>query len=106
MRRSVLIITLGALLLIAAVAGFVVVPEHSPGLGSVQVPTHSSRCPSGFYPTLGGAPGLESCPQDVVTGLPQTSYDALRIATWAVLIVGVLLVIVGLVSFARRPQEA
>ena len=35
------------------------------------------------------------------SGLPQIAYDMLRIGGWALLIVGVLLVIIGLVAYAR-----
>lgn len=35
-------------------------------------------------------------------GLSQSLYDALRIATWAVLIVGVVLLVVGIINYARR----
>jgi hypothetical protein len=35
-------------------------------------------------------------------GLSQAAYDLLRIGAWALLIFGVLLVVVGLISYARR----
>jgi hypothetical protein len=91
MRRSAVAISLGALLLIAAVAGFVIVPEHKP------VP---ATCGQGG-PTVGCFSGGSYSS----SGLSQTVYDGLRIAAWAVLIVGGLLVTVGLINYARpRPQ--
>jgi hypothetical protein len=82
-----LTIALGAVLLIVAVARFVIVPEHAP------VPP---QCVRG---------------QACLTGDDPASYvahgDVLRIATWAALIVGVLAVIVGLIGYARSyPQRS
>ena len=36
------------------------------------------------------------------TGLPRTAYDAVRVTTWALVIVGVLLVVLGLIRYARQ----
>jgi hypothetical protein len=91
MRRSAVTISLGALLLIAAVAGFVIVPEHKP------VPATCGQ---------GSAVGCPIGGSYLPSGLSQTVYDVLRVATWAVLIVGVLLVIVGLINYACRPPES
>jgi uncharacterized membrane protein HdeD (DUF308 family) len=86
-RSGILTISLGALLLIAAVAGFVIVPEHAP-MGSFN----GSTCAE-----------YAGCPR---TGLSHTMYDVLRVATWAALIIGALVVIVGLISYSRRPVRA
>ena len=83
-RRPAGLIALGAVFLIAAVVGFVVVPEHAP-----QFFDEPSGCIGAFCHLVN-------------LGWSRTLYDALRIATWAVLIVGVLVVIVGLIGYARR----
>jgi hypothetical protein len=100
MRRAAVTISLGALLLIAAVAGFVIVPEHMPNITYADpgVP---------FVGCVAPSPGLiqpHGC-RTIRSGVSHTVYDGLRIATWAVLIVGALLVTVGLINYARRlPQ--
>ena len=88
-------ISLGALLLIAAVAGFVIVPEHMPNITYTDPRFPSAAC---------GPPSIAIQPQGCTTirsGVSHTVSDGLRIATWAVLIVGVLLVTVGLINYAR-----
>jgi hypothetical protein len=65
-----------------AIMAFVVVPEHAPqfvcgGFGEVT----GNQC----------------------AGWSRTAYDAARIATWALAIVGVLLVVMGMIRYAR-PQ--
>lgn len=67
-RRAGISIVVGAIFLVAAVAGFVIVPEHN---------------------------------QTVRTGLSHSAYDALRITLWALVIVGDLLVVAGLIRYAR-----
>ncbi|HYB27540.1 MAG TPA: hypothetical protein VEF89_13045 [Solirubrobacteraceae bacterium] len=84
-------IVVRAILRIAAVVGLIVVPEHAP-----QV---LQTCPN----------GEQACVSTVAvhTGLSQATYDVLRITTWTFVIVGVLLVTLGLVSYARpevRPR--
>ena len=84
-RKGIGAVATGAALLIAAVAGFVVVPEHAPqfvcgGFGEV---TSSDQC----------------------AGWSRTAYDVAKIATWALLIVGALLVVMGLIRYAR-PEVA
>lgn len=97
MRRAGLgAVAVGAVLLVGAVAGFIVVPEHKPGsYVARQGPTLPLECATG-----GGVPA--NC---VAAGLSRTAYDALRIVTWALLIVGGLLVAMGLIRYAR-PEVA
>lgn len=88
MRRTILLLTIGVVLLLGAVTGFIIVPEHAPYSG-----------PSGvtFNPS----------PDEVLHGggWSQTAYDLARIGTWALLIVGLISVIVGLLTYWRpRPQ--
>lgn len=98
MRKGIGSIAAGAVLLIAAVAGFVIVPEHQPGWKYVPPIWHDNvrysvgSCDGNGYP---------SCPT-VATGPSRPVYDGLRIATWAVLIVGALTVAVGLARYGRR----
>ena len=89
---TTLTLVVGVVLLIAAVAGFVIVPEHGPGStagADVVIPGTNTSVP---------APGPV-----VVYGWSQTVYDAARIGTRAALIVGAVLVVLGLIRFARRP---
>lgn len=79
-RKPALRLSVGTLLLAVAVVGFVIVPEHKPHLAP--------------------APGWWGGPYRV--GWSQTAYDAARIGTWALLIVGVILLAVGLIDYARR----
>jgi hypothetical protein len=78
-------LAIGAVLLIAATAGFVGVPEHAP-----MASFNGTPC----APNAG-------CPH---TGFSQTVYDLLRITTWALVVGGAILVIVGLINYARRPN--
>ena len=80
MRKGVGAVAVGAVVLIAAVAGFVIVPDHAPqficaGFGAVT----GNQC----------------------AGWPRSTYDGARIATWALAIVGALLVAMGLIRYAR-----
>jgi hypothetical protein len=90
--RSFVAIAVGAVLLIAAAAGFIIVPEHAPSL------TLGYSCPT-------RAPGVTNEGLCVHQGLSQTVYDALRIATWAALILGVLVAATGLIWTARARPE-
>jgi uncharacterized membrane protein YphA (DoxX/SURF4 family) len=79
MRR----IFVGAALAIAGVAAFTEAARHHPE--TVQ------RCPN----------GLDICAtsKPVEAGLSPTAYDVLRIAAWALVIVGALLVVTGLIRY-------
>lgn len=79
-RKGIGAVATGAALLIAAVVGFVVVPENAP----------RSVC-GGFGEATG--------PQ--CAGWSRTAYDVAKIATWALLIVGALIVLMGLIRYAR-----
>ncbi len=90
--KTVISIVLGAVLLVAAAAGFIIVPEHRPVTKYVDLST-GSLC----TPTAG-------CTK-VHTGFAtRTVYDLVRVGTWAALIVGLLIVIVGLINLTRRPR--
>lgn len=87
-RAGVGAVTVGAVLLIAAVAGFVIVPGHAPGLSSDM-----------------SCAGWSPAPPRCHTGWSQMAYDVARIATWTLAIVGALLVVMGLIRYAR-PEVA
>jgi hypothetical protein len=93
MRRPLVSIAVGAVLLIMAVAGFVIAPEHAPGVEQV------GRDQFGNCQAIGE--NGNTC-HYIATGLSQTLYDVVRIATWGLLIVGVLLAVVGLIHYGRR----
>lgn len=84
-RAGIGAVTVGAVLLIAAVVGFIVVPEHAPQF----------VCGGFGNPELGG-----QC-----AGWSRTTYDVARIATWALLVVGALVVVTGLIRYARPGVE-
>lgn len=85
-------IFIGAALIVAGIAAFIEAHSHRPGSESF-CPGHEVECRLGTSIT-------------VHVGLSQTAYDLLRIGAWALLIVGGLLVIVGLIGYwarVRRP---
>jgi hypothetical protein len=92
MRRAVIVVVVGSVLLVGSVVGFVIVSEHKPQFigGDVVIPGTSSTVPSDFGHWLGWS---------------HTAYDAARIGTWALLIAGVLLVALGLINYARRSRH-
>lgn len=99
-------VALGAVLLVASVAGFIIVPEHKPHRVTVlkRIPENPNGLTRGAVScTQGTLFSGPYCNKKVKTlaGLSQTLYDALRITTWAVLIVGALLVAIGLIRYAR-----
>jgi len=85
--------TVGACLLIASVAGFIIVPEHAPGLEQVGRDQFGNCQPIGETGN--------TC-HWVATGISHTLYDALRITTWGLAIVGFLLTAIGVIGFACR----
>jgi hypothetical protein len=77
----------GAVLVVAGIAAFIEAHSHPPEL--------ESRCRKG-----GTACPLEDF-VNVHIGLSQTAYDLLRIGAWALVIVGGLLVVTGLIRYWR-----
>ncbi len=77
----------GAALLIAGIAAFIEAHSHRP----------LRECPG----------GREICRAEssVHVGLSQTAYDLLHIGAWALVIVGALLIVVGLIGYWRTPQR-
>ena len=69
--------------MVAGIAAFIEASAHRPGYVCA-----TARC------LREGTGRLEY-------GLPTTAYDVLRIGSWALVIFGGLLVIVGLIAFAR-----
>jgi hypothetical protein len=69
----------GAALIVAGIAAFIEAHAHPPVTGLIELPER-------------GAP----------SHLSHTAYDLLRIAGWALVICGVLLVVVGLIAYVRR----
>jgi hypothetical protein len=72
----------GAVLVIAGIAAFIEAHSHAPRPEKV--------C------------GLaEGCVSSAASGLSQTAYDLLRIGGWALVIIGGLLVVTGLIRYWR-----
>jgi hypothetical protein len=99
-RKGIGAIAVGAVVLIAAVVGFVVIPEHKPGWKYVP-PIWYDHVRYGVNSCEPNGPGIPSCPK-VAIWPSRPVYDTLRIATWALLIVGALAVALGLIRYARR----
>ena len=103
MRGAWATLAAGALLMIVAVTGFVIVPQHRPG--SVLVGQVGGQ--GGINQALCQADGPSSsyCPHGghfVPVGWARSLFDLLRIATWACVIAGLILVLVGLILTWRR----
>jgi hypothetical protein len=84
MRGNSWRLTLGAALMIVALAGFVIADDHTPyyNTGCAAIVPRSGR--------------LIHC-----SGWTPTAYDAVKIVMWAALIVGAILVAVGLIRTWR-----
>lgn len=85
----------GAALVVAGIAAFIVAHTHRP-MEAVAIP--------------GGLITKQEFAREGVvarpaSGLSQTAYDLLRIGGWALLIFGALLIVVGLIGYARRPAS-
>jgi len=82
----------GAVLVVAGIAAFIEAHSHPPEL--------EGRCRTG-----GRACPVEDF-SNVHIGLSQTAYDLLRIGAWALMIVGGLLVLTGLIRYWTRMRSA
>jgi hypothetical protein len=82
----------GAIIVIAGIAAFIEAHSHPPEL--------ESRCRTGGKACL-----LEDF-INVHTGLSQTAYDLLRIGAWALMILGAVTVIVGLIRYRAGMRSA
>lgn len=83
-RKGIATVTVGAVFLIAAAAGFFILPEQKPALAAYCA--FFAHC-------------------HVMTGLSQSAYDALRAVNWAVLIVGALVVALGVIRYVHPAVE-
>jgi hypothetical protein len=92
--RQVLI---GAVLVIAGIAAFIEAGSHSPSYKQV------CRPPSCEYRHFRGEAIPEGPETSVLESghLSQTPYDLLRIGAWALVIIGGLLVVMGLIRYWR-----
>jgi hypothetical protein len=114
LRNGIGAVAAGALLVIVAVAGFIVVPEHKPHKVATyrQVPENSNGptrgavvCnpgPQYYQPASVPTPEPGNCEVRMTHLAPShTLYDVLRVLPWALAIIGVLLVALGLIRYAR-----
>jgi hypothetical protein len=87
----------GAALVVAGIAAFIEAHTHRP--------ESNYLCPEGHEPCIIGE-GQRVHLHLATRGLSQTPYDLLRIGAWALMIVGALLIVVGLMDHWRRPRES
>jgi hypothetical protein len=80
----------GAVLAIVGIAAFIEAGSHAPGVECLREVTE---------------PGDHTCLQSQATGLSHTAYDLLRIGAWALVIIGALLVVVGLIGYRARVKR-
>ena len=83
----------GAIMVVAGIAAFIEAHSHHP----VAEVTLSS------VPRIARAESAAGVTPRPPSGWSTTTYDVVRIGGWALVIVGVLLVMVGLIAYARRP---
>jgi hypothetical protein len=76
----------GAVLVITGIAAFIEASSHAPGV----------RC---------ARSGGDECGRSIHVGLSQTAYDLLRIGACALVILGAVTIIVGLVRLWQRPRS-
>jgi hypothetical protein len=84
----------GAALVIAGIAAFIEAHSHKP---PVPPPDRVYQDSEGVHEVSVAVPA---------TGLSHTAYDLLRIGAWALVIVGALLIVTGLIDRWRRPAES
>ena len=84
----------GALLIVAGIAAFIEAHSHQPRWGY-----------AGTTPAQIRSEARWEGPQ-IHFGLTETTYDLLRIGAWALLLLGALTVILGLIRYARPPNAA
>jgi hypothetical protein len=83
----------GAVLVIAGVAAFIEAHSHRP-------------MPAVPCPKEGPVPTIPPCTPTPASGLSNTAYDLLRICAWALVIIGGLLVVTGLIRYWAQAREA
>jgi len=85
-KIAVAITFLGATLAVAGIAGFIEAKAHKPNFcGGLPPPPGEPPC----------APGLSS-----------TAYDLLRVGSWALVIFGALLIVIGLMRYWAEVHHA
>jgi hypothetical protein len=74
----------------------------------VQIEAHDHRPHVTYERGLGVSLGAESGPNTVTTtsGLSHPAYDLLQIGAWALVILGVLTVTLGLIRYWQGPRRA
>lgn len=104
-RKGLGAVAVGAVLLIAAVVGLIVVPEHHPTSRSELVTSEGQVVRECFSTGSQGGPytyrGVPCHDATITSGPSQTLDDAVRIATWALAIFGACVVALGLIRYAR-----
>lgn len=86
----------GAVLVVAGIAAFIEAHSHMPVPAEAVVEGNVYQAPG---PAGSASHSLAS------TGLSQTAYDLLRIGAWALVILGGLLVVVGLIGYWASKRE-
>jgi uncharacterized membrane protein HdeD (DUF308 family) len=84
----------GAIMVIAGIAGLIEAHSNRP---AVTPPPYAYKDARGIHEVDVAVP---------IGGLSQTAYDLLRIGAWALVILGALTVIVGLIRYWQGPRSA
>ena len=83
----------GAALVIAGIVAFIEAPSNRP---AVTPPPYVYKDVQGIHEVDVAVP---------ISGSSQTAYDLLRIGAWALVIIGVLLIVVGLIGYWGAQRE-
>jgi hypothetical protein len=81
---------IGAIMVVGGIAAFIETGSHAPG----------SECVDEI-----SEPGNHTCLKNAITGWSHNAYDLVRIGGWALIIIGALLIVFGLIAYVRNTQR-
>jgi uncharacterized membrane protein HdeD (DUF308 family) len=90
----------GAIMVIAGIAAFIEAHSHHPIAGRIAPTTEDTRA----LQALQEHEGITFAPVGH-HGLSNTAYDLLRIGAWALVILGALTVLLGLIRYWQRSRS-
>jgi hypothetical protein len=85
----------GAVVVVAGIAAFIEAHSHHPVAATVL----------STEPRIARAEQAAGVAPESASGLSSTAYDLLRIGAWALVIIGALLIIVGLIGYWGRTKR-